>query len=412
MTDIPPAAVPPPVSAAQWNREPARLPAPHPPLDLADAHALLVRAAEPFRAGTRLRVPVVVAFATTEGVLRAPGALLPSGDDPDASRYLARVTDALPGRGWLLTVRNPLRLDFAHWATARAHLAALWRRVGWPVLPVTAELTAGHGLTRQAAHTPAPDAAVLTWVLHGRLTVHPAGREKLRAEPGELLHWPAGLRPAERHDEHCVTLRVTVPTAPRDTDALVRELLAQTAERAPAYADGLPPYLPAQPPADPGDPVPVAEPLGQLGELVTDLVHGPTVERALRSGWAARRSAAGLDPAPPPRPGVDLGDRAVVRGDEEVVRVPDGYGRTVWAAGGQAVSVGGSAAERILAALPPDRPVTANQVAEAAGAAGNPDPVRALLGTLYRLRAVELADDGAGGDHPTSADDRDDREDG
>ncbi|WP_130798977.1 hypothetical protein [Streptomyces otsuchiensis] len=414
--------------AHHWNTAPVRLTGTTPPLGLAGCHDLLVRVAEPFRAGTRLRVPTVVSFDTTRGRLRAPGPLLPANDgdgtDHRAAGYLDRVSSALAGRGWLLAAANPLRADFRSWARVRDQLAVLWREHGWPVTPVSTEITAGSDYPRPGGDAPGPGPAVLLWVLSGSLRVRfpasaasaaSAPRTELRGVAGDLLHWPAGPRPDELHGENCVTLRIAVRSDAAHADELVRELLHEAGGRLPEYGDGdgRPCLLHEEPPRPPGEPVTVLDATARVGEIVGELAHGAAVERALLRNWAARRSAAGLDPAPPPRTAVPLGVRDRVRLVCEVTRMPTGdRARSLWAANGHAFTVGGSVADRILTALPSERARTVTEVADAAGPGTAPGDVRALIGALHRVRAVDVTPASPSGDSGAPCDDAADASDG
>lgn len=175
-----------------WAREPVVVPdAPALGLDPADAHALLLAAAaQPD--------PVPLRLATADGVLCEPGPLLPGPADRNLDGYVARLASAPPlgGDGWLLTAVDPLHRDFAAWSRVRDALAGLWRYVGWPAVPVTAELAVGdrHHSATEAGD---PGAASLTWVLDGELTVrvrpeHTGTEYELRAAPVTWCTGPPG----------------------------------------------------------------------------------------------------------------------------------------------------------------------------------------------------------------------------
>jgi hypothetical protein len=251
-----------------WGRRPVLLPggrAAPSPLSAAAAFDLLTRAAGPFRSGTRFRALPDVTYVTTDGRLRAPGHRLPGPEDAGLTGYLRRSREAAPdGSGWLLNAEHPLLIDFALWSRCRDTLAALWRRVGWPSLPVTVEITLAHRYDRLRGTTLPASVTVLTWVLSGSLTVRlwredgttpPAdlgGQDaELTAGPGELLYWPADHRYAERYGEGCLTLRVTVPAEYRAAISTVKNVLCDQAQATAHYADPAPPVLPWPPPPRP-----------------------------------------------------------------------------------------------------------------------------------------------------------------
>ncbi|MEU3500911.1 hypothetical protein ABZ726_09115 [Streptomyces hundungensis] len=207
------------LATRHWGRRPGRFTVPA-PLSAARAHELVVKATEPFRAGTVYGALPKVRLHTSRGWLGAPGRLLPGAGDTSAERYLARAERELALPGLLLSVHRPLHLDYALWAAVRDALAGLWRTVGWPCLPVEAELTEARGFTWDRGMGVPSEHAVLLWVLEGNLevTLWPGAEGEpieLAASAGELLYWPDGYRSQERHAERCVTLRVHVPRAPR-----------------------------------------------------------------------------------------------------------------------------------------------------------------------------------------------------
>ncbi|MGW2863123.1 hypothetical protein [Streptomyces sp. NPDC001205] len=382
------------VFAAQyWGRRPARLTAPA-PLDAARAHELVVESAEPFRAGTLYRALPKVRLHTSRGWLGAPGRLLPDADDESAQQYLARVGGELTAPGLLLSVLQPLHLDHRVWTAVRDELAGLWRAVGWPCLPVESELTEAEHVTWDRGMGAASEHAVLIWVLEGAMEVElwpEAGGEsvELAAAAGELLYWPEGYRSRERHAQRCVTLRVRVPRARRLVTAAVRTLLADAVHDRLGH-DGAVPLLPFPAPTRPDGPTLVAPELARVGEAAGAALAEGGPARALRARWAALRSAAGLDPAPPPRPSSPPASERRFKVVGEIVRIPDGPGRWFWAADGHAFPVSGAAGERIAEQLIVGRELTVAELCRAIGADEHNAPVPALLAKLAGLRAVEV----------------------
>lgn len=363
--------------AAHWDSGPVVVPATS-PLGPAEVFAAMVRASAPFRAGTRFQALPDVRFRAADGVIRAPGSLLPGAEDPELDGYLDRL-DAELGQGCLLTVEQPLLLDFALWSAVRDRLGELWRLVGSPLLGVLPEFVIGD---RIADHTGSPAHAVLAWVLRGTLRV--TSGQPLTARAGELAYWPAAHHTVA-YDDRCLVLRLRVPADRRLSYLAIKDLLAD-AIQARRDCDAVP-YVPFG-----------ADPAGQVGAVATELrerVRDPAIERALRVQVAKRRSAAGLEPVPPPGPAVELTVRDRVRRTAEVWRLPDGPDRWIWAVNGHGVPLAGAAAERVLAELPVGREVLIGELCQAVGAGDRSGSVLALLGMFHRLRAIELVEKGA-----------------
>ncbi|MFE9537201.1 hypothetical protein [Streptomyces sp. NPDC006691] len=383
-------------AAQYWGRRPTRLTAPS-PLDAARAHELVVESAEPFRAGTVYRALPKVRLHTSRGWLGAPGRLLPDAEDKSAQQYLARAGGELDVPGLLLSVRQPLHLDHGVWAAVRDELAGLWRAVGWPSLPVESELTEAEQFTWDRGMGAPGEHAVLIWVLDGAMEVElrpEAGHApiELAASTGELLYWPEGYRSRERYPQRCVTLRVQVPRARHLVTAAVRTLLADAVHERLGH-DGSVPLLPFPAPTTPDGPTAVAPELARVGEAAGAALAEGGPARALRARWAALRSAAGLDPAPPPRPSAPPAAGRRFKVVEEIVRIPDGPGRWIWAAGGHSFPVGGAAGKRIAEQLTVGRELTVAELCHAVGADEHNTAVPALLGKLAGLRAVEMLDE-------------------
>ncbi|MEU8486621.1 hypothetical protein [Streptomyces sp. NPDC048641] len=378
---------------AHWGREPAAVPFP-PGLAPEQVYGVVAASCAPpaeDAAGVR--------FATaTRGRLRAPGALLPGHHDPGPDAYRDRLNRQLTDSGWLLSVRQPLWRDFGVWARVRELVCGLWRAVGWPALPVTAELALGEHCTGPDAPAPRPGSVTLTWVLSGAMTVrlwpeHTGTEYQLAAGTGDLLYWPAGCRHLDHYLDCCTTLRIVVPARRAAVLTHVRGLLADRMQEDPAYA-GAPGVLPFPPPAGPDGEIGAAEPVAGAARLFAGLAACPQTARELRVAWAARRSAAGLEPAPPPRPAVPLDPGLRIRASAQLFRIPDGPGRAVWAANGHTLAVEGAAPDRVRDRL---RPGSALGIKELGHSSRMPvKTLIPLLSDLHRIRAIELTNgDGA-----------------
>ncbi|MEV1022890.1 hypothetical protein [Streptomyces sp. NPDC050264] len=373
-----------------WAKEPVVVPgAPGSGLDAAGAHRLLVAAAvapEP----TRMRL------AVADGVLRDPGPLLPSPQDRDTAGYAARLAapGQLDGEGWLLTAEHALSLDFTLWSRVRDAVAGLWRHVGRPPLPVTAELAVGTRHQSAEDFGARPDAAALTWVLDGSLTMrvrpeHTGTEFELHATAGDLAYWPAGSTHLEDRTRPCTTLRLTVPA--RTTAALpyVGEVVGELLRLHPLPADEQP-SVPHPVSADADGHLTPASQFTEPARRYVTALTGDGPERALLLRWAALRSAAGLHPAPPPRPGVALTPRSRLRRTTEILHVRAGAGPLVWAAHGHARTGTEPAARRALAHLGTVSRITVSALADACDLHPQDPELLTLVGELYQVRALEL----------------------
>ncbi|MFD7181685.1 hypothetical protein ACFV90_17005 [Streptomyces sp. NPDC059904] len=372
---------------AHWGREPAAVPF-APGLGPEQVYGAVAASCAPSAedaAGVR--------FATaTQGRLRDAGALLPGRDDADPDAYRDRLARQLSGSGWLLSVGQPLWRDYELWAHVRELVSGLWRAVGWPALPVTAELALGERCAGPDAPAPRPGSFALTWVLAGTMTVrlwpeHTGTEYQLTASAGDLLYWPAGCRHLDHYLDRCTTLRIVVPARRAAALTHVRGLLADRMQEDPAYA-GTPGVLPFPPPAGQDGEIGAAEPVAATARLFTGLAAAPGTARELRVSWAARRSAAGLEPVPPPRPAVPLTSGLRVRASAELFRIPDGPGRAVWAANGHTLAVEGAGPERVRKWLRPGVTLTIRELGR--GSRMSAERLTPLLSDLHRMRAIEL----------------------
>ncbi|MFF2502741.1 hypothetical protein ACFVTY_05035 [Streptomyces sp. NPDC058067] len=370
---------------AHWGREPAAVPFP-PGLRPEQVYRAVAAACAPPGDTTPS-----VRFATPQGRLRTPGTMLPGPDDPTLDAYRDRLNHQLDGNGWLLSVHQPLWRDFALWARVRDLVSGLWQAVGRPALPVTAELAVGEHCAGPDVPAPRPGSFVLTWVLDGTMTVrlwpeHTGTEFQLTAGSGDLLYWPAGCRHLDHYADRCTTLRITVPARRPAALTHVRELIADRMQQDPAYT-GAPGTLPFPPPAGSDGRIGAAEPVADTARLFARTAAGPELARELRTAWVARRSAAGLEPVPPPRPAVPLAPGTRLRASAEIFRLPDGRGRAVWAANGHTLGVEGPAAERVRARLRSGAPFTVRDLGRSTGMRDG--VLLPLLSHLHRLRAVE-----------------------
>ncbi|MEU6718915.1 hypothetical protein ABZ897_46250 [Nonomuraea sp. NPDC046802] len=388
-----------------WDNQPARLRA-RPPVGLDQVHALTVQSCAPFRAGTRFWVMPDVRLLVGDGWLRAPGTRLPDTTDRTLDDYLDRLDADTSGRGYLLTVRQPLLLDFAMWSAVREAIRGLWRAVGWPNLPVLAEVLIGDRFTQHVGAAEAPTHAALTWVLHGRMDVRlwderhgppPSaiadpdhdldGVRTMSADAGELLYWPGDQRHVDTYRERCVALRLRIPVDRRLPFTTLRDLLADLVHGRQGNDETVP-YFPFGPGSRVDEQGGVLPHLTALGDELRAVVDGEALRRMLRVRWAALRSAGGLEPIPVPREGVPMTGQTRVRRSSEIVRMPDGPDHEVWAVNGNVFTLPRAAGDRVFAALGDGEESGVAEVCRAIG--GEEKSVLALLDKLYRLRGIDV----------------------
>jgi hypothetical protein len=392
-----------------WNREPVRLRA-SAPVQLQQVYEMTVEAAAPFRAGLRYRVLPDVRFVIGDAQLRAPGTLLPDSADRTVNGYFDRLDAALPGEGYLLAAAQPLALDFALWAAMRASFAGLWREVGWPNLGMTTEFLIGDRFAQHSDLSCPPTHAVLTWVLHGSLDLRlwdewmgtpPAGAadpnsdvpaaHRLRANAGDLVYWPATRRWADIGADRCVAVRVRIPVDGRLAFNAVRDLVYATMQPGRGF-DALVPYFPVTDSTTMDDSDGLVDHLGVLGRRVREAATSGDLVRTLRVQWAARRSAAGLEPIPPAREGRNWCPDDLVRVSAEIVRMADDASRELWAVNGHVFALQAESAEHLYSVLPHDTAVDVAAACHAAGPGEQAERMLALLNTLYRLRGIDLVE--------------------
>ncbi|MEU9618724.1 hypothetical protein [Streptomyces sp. NPDC048155] len=375
-----------------------------PPFDNRLVYRTMAAAAAPFRAGTRFRALPDVRFLVEDGWIGAPGDLLPGPEDSSAQEYDRRLDARLPDRGRLLSVEQPLLLDFGLWSRTRDLIAPLWQRIGCPVLPVVTELLAGGGITVPADPAVEATHATLSFVLDGGLTarLRAAGAgdgdvRTFRATAGDVVYRPAGCRDDVGYRPRTLVLRLRIPVDPRLLHRAVEDVVSGLLQERRYGADDAVPYLPCPPPGRRRDAAADVRPLATTAAALGEECAGPRLERVLRILWARRASAGALEPVPPPRQGPPPEAGLRVRVTAPVLRMPDGDG-WVWAVNGHAFAVRGQLGELLLERLREDA-AGAPTVDELCGRlpvsahAG----VLALVRKLHALRAVELTDAPADG---------------
>lgn len=345
-------------TALPWETTPLRIPGGSPPLDPGTAFAVVRAAVEPSRHGVLFFTLPEVRFHRRQGRVGAPGGLLPGPEDGTLKEYLHRVAD----EPVLVTVREPLLIDYSLWSAVRRLVEPLWERIGEPVVAVGSELVVSDGLEHQVSSNGYHS---LLWVLKGELKVALAEGESLAGQEGDLLSWPA--QAAALQGDGCLWLRLLVPVDPVLASRSVSELLLTRLQQQ-RGVDGTP-YLP---PGEAGLPM---APLAETAERLAELSAHAEVERSLRVQWAERVSAAALEPVPAPRRDELLvGDRVMAAAP--VIRMPDGE-QWLWAINGHAftISAGGDVLLDVLQAGPVEV---------------RDDRYLPLLRRLYSLRAVEV----------------------
>ncbi|WP_130796323.1 hypothetical protein [Streptomyces otsuchiensis] len=375
-----------------WDRTPARLMGGAASLGVEGVFAAAVSGARRSASAQIGPAAARADFHAADGMVEEPGTLLPGGGDRGPLGYAERVDGVLgTGTEWRCEVRHALGLDVGAWRAVRRALRGLWESVGWPALPLTTEIVLANGTVRCHRALPSGE-AVLLWVVRGTVTVEftdPAetaapgpGTPPQTGSAGDLLYRPAGLRNAERYGPATLALRLSLPAQYRAALAAVKNQLGDLAA-ATTDTTGT---------ADTAGTTDTTPGPTAIGELTKALVHGDAVERTLRARWAARRSAAGLEPAPAPAPASGLTAGTPVRLSGEIVHLGDGPGRTLWAVNGHLLPLSGRVPallhQRLTSA---SAPVTARELNETLGAPPGSAGVLPLLRALDRLRALTVA---------------------
>lgn len=358
-----------------WNRTLACF-RPSASIDVAQAYEAIVTAAEPFRAGIRARALPDVRMRVAEGLLRAPGDLLPGVTDPTLGHYASRLGE----RQCVLTVEQPLLLDFALWSKVRALIAPLWRLVGTPTVPVVSELIFARDTESHRDNGNHSDATFI-WILSGDLRLDADG-DTMRGAAGDLLYVP----PGRRHDLHygrgCLLLKLRVSGDGRLLVAAVKDLAAARLQRRRGQS-GVP-WLPYPPRRDGDGALPVIDLLAETRDALATFGAGPEPARLLRTIWAKRVSAGALEPVPRPREPIEIEVGQHVRTNHPIVRMPDENG-WICAVNGHAFTASHAAGE-VLAQLR----ANGSAPVEALCVGHNRDAVRTLLHRMYTLRGIDV----------------------
>lgn len=391
-----------------WDRRAALAPgAGAPPLPPRRAFALIARAAEPFRAGTRFMALPDVRFYRDGAQLRAPGDLLPGAEDrDDPQRYLQRVRERLDGARFQLRVAHPLFLDYPLWARTRALLAPLFARLGLPALPVEASLWIGDADAATLGLRLAPRHVLIQLPLLGACALRswrtrPApGRapaHSLRARPGEALCWP-GRHWHELGDEDgCLGLALRVPVRGGDAMIAAKDALADRVDGE-LGADERVAMLDFPPPRAQRGATALA-PLARVAAAMRTALADGELERSLRAGWLERVSAGALEPVPVPRAPARLraGDEVECDPRNPLLRLREDAGWR-WAVAGHSFAMPDHPRlDRLLAQLRSGEAarvsaLCARESGRESGRGVDPDLV-AVLQRLYELRGLRRRGD-------------------
>lgn len=203
-------------------------------------------------------------------------------------------------------------------------VSGLWAQVGWPNLPVVAELGVASEFTRNDSLTGPSRHATLIWVLAGNMAARVWRERRLDGSAGQLLHLPAACRYALAYGKRCITLTLRAPVHGSLAIDAVRELVADIMQSRRGTGDAVPYFgLPSLARWDSA-----GSALAAIGDELRDVLDGPVVARMLLK-WAARRSAGALEPVPAPRSGDFLEGGHRIRLASEVVRLAAGPDRWV-----------------------------------------------------------------------------------
>jgi hypothetical protein len=324
------------------------------------AYRAMVAASEPFRLGTRFRAVPDVRLFVGDDLVRSPWLWLPGPEDCSLQDYAQRVGDPFQ-----LLVTHPLVNEFALWTEVRGLLRGWFDQIGYPVLPVVAELVAGtfartpRGFTKRLHHD------VVTLVLAGELRTRlwdalwqsspneirdfDAHRPTvvLSTRAGGVAYWPADRWHVDEALGPSLALRLWIPAASSRTSTVVQKVATELfAARAGAARGGAVPYVAARGVA------PAAQ-ARRTARRVAEIARSSELVRELAITWARRVSACGLEPVPPARrDGLVTGAR--VRRDPATPIVRMRWGReAIWAANGHAFALrdGERALRRVLAML-------------------------------------------------------------
>ncbi len=380
--------------AGHWGKKPLGIPASAgaPALTAEEAFRTVVAASAPFRAGLRFFALPDVRFYAGAGRMRAPGELLPHAGDT-AQGYCERVASSLRSEPFQLRVEQPLLIDFPLWSKVRGWLAGVFERVGWPALPITAEISLGD----RASEGNRLGGSVMTWLVHGRTTISlsRAGSQRsgatLRAAAGAFLYWPAHFSHVEEASRDALMLRLWVPADESHAANAMANYLGELIQGR-KQGDHAVPYVAFPPPLRRNGSLAIGGPMFDTARDLGKLVRDRELRRALLIRWAKRVSACGLETVPAPRAHHALRRTDWIRPSRHarVVRVRAEPGRWIWAVHGHAFSVPEQPpAAEVLAWLESAEPSRVDGVCGTGRARAGGEAV-ALLEKLLSLHAIEL----------------------
>lgn len=376
--------------AKHWGREPVHVPNAFggSPLPTGDVFSTVIDVCAPFRAGTRMRALPDVAVWTPMGRTRALHDLLPdSGDDP--RMYAKKMRAELDAAGFLVRIAEGFMGNYRLWSQMRDLVRSLWKRVGYPVVPVKTFIRLGSNFE---VHLPADEVAQagITLVLSGGADITISGGGKtvdMTVGPGDVVYHPAGFARTESFHDDYMAVQVQVIEDSRQLSASVFNRGALAVDNA-LDVDKVP-YL--QLDSYHGR-IPAAGPFKTTAETMRDNLDPESEARISAILWTQQTSAACLDPAPDPRQPIEFEPDTRVRLSSLVVRNPQADGSEMWAANGHAFSVQGEAAAEWLQEFKQCTDVTVEELC------GGSQGLEALLQRLYVIRAVEMVAQDGGSD--------------
>ncbi len=393
--------------ARHWGKTPVQIPAMAgtPAVSVEQAFRVLVTASEPFRAGLRFYALPDVRFHVGSERIPASGELLPNADDHTAASYCRRVASLLPSEPFQLLVEQPLLLDFPLWAKVHGWLQGVFERVGWPALPITAQMSLGNYSQELRGPERPPGCAVMTWIVHGNITTRlsrSGGRRNrndtvtLHAEAGALLYWPAHFSYFEEGSGDALALRLWIPTDEAHAVLVTMKYLHELMQQR-VGGDHPVPHVSFPPPLASDGSLIGNGPLLDDARSLEQLVRDPALRGSLRVRWAKRVSACGLEPVPDPRPhrGLRRTDRIRASSGQGVIRMRDGAaaGEWIWAVHGHAFAVPEHPLTRaVLAWLASGEESRVDSVC-GKGGRREVDAVLTLLDKLLAFRAIELVEE-------------------
>lgn len=328
-----------------WNRRPVLYKAvAEPPFDVGEVFAATANACAPVPSGT---MPSGVQLTVEREQQRVPGGLLPAAFDRDFDGYQDRVTAALDGRRYALTINAFHSHEWRLWHRERRFYRRLWDHVGIP--STSAITTMFHGTYEHSPVGVHKDRfATFMFGLKGDKRMRFWSRKPwtddvssvvdyaeylpssfvVEVEPGDLLYWPStyfhvgesgGGAPATSvnvgvpHDEH---------RAVYDTQKFFVDLDRDVFTNVTPISAALP-TVPVEleatgPDADGLLPDAVPEPLRYAAEVLRQSLDDQRLDERIARASLTCVSAEGLEPPPSPRPRRALADDDVVHAEPEV----------------------------------------------------------------------------------------------